>query len=157
MQRRCAGASFKLVLSCVSIHVADRGRCSPITCASTHAHCARTQHTHGTPIHTSRATKVSLRTMPLKSMHTHAHTSRPAAYPPMHMCINITLLWYYGSIIYDCGHARLHVLILCGRAPYSRAEHAAGNHSSSAKSSMSMLTVSHTFNRCIACHTSRRL
>ena len=117
----------------------------------------------GTPIHTSRATQVSMRTMPLKSTHTHTHTqtSMPATYYPMHKCIFILLL-YYGIIMYDCGHAHARMCSFSADAlrivECSRVEHAAGSHSSSssAMTSTSMLSASHKYSRCIACHTRRR-
>ena len=116
MQRRCAGARRRAYRGSASeslIRVADRGRCSPITCAPTHAHCARTQRTCilmlGHPSTRHAQPRLSMRTMPVKSTHTHTQTSMPhnlqlTTYYPMHKCIFILLL-YYGIIMYDCGHA----------------------------------------------------
>ena len=85
MQRRCAGALRRAHRGSTSeslIRVADRGRCSPITCAPTQVQCTHTCARMGTPIYTSRAAQVSMHTMPLKSTHTHTQTSMPAILSP---------------------------------------------------------------------------
>ena len=87
MQRRCAGARRRAYRGSTSeslIRVADRRRCSPITCAPTQVQCPDTCARMGTPIYTSRAAQVSMHTMPLKSTHTHTHTqtSMPAILSP---------------------------------------------------------------------------
>ena len=53
-------------------------------CMRSHTHALRTQTTTrtGTRIYTSRATQVSMRTMPLNSTHTHTQTSMPAFLSP---------------------------------------------------------------------------
>jgi hypothetical protein len=135
--RRCT-------LSCVSwqreqslIRVADRGRCSPITCAPTHAHCARTQHTHAdTHPHVTRNPSIHAH----HATEEHGHTTRKqVGLQLITRCtsaLSSYYLWYYGGmIIYDWPRAGPHALIFCGRAPYARVKHAAGNHSSSAGSS----------------------
>ena len=102
MQRRCAGARCRAYRGSDSeglIYVADRGRCSPIACAPTHMHCARTQHTHGdTHPHVTR--NPSIHAHPAAYEHAHAHANQYACnLSPDAKVYIIILLWYYGIII----------------------------------------------------------
>jgi len=115
--------------------------------SAVHTHCARM----GPPIYKSRAAQVSMRTMPLNSTHTHTQTIMPAILSPdaqVYYYHIIMVLWQYYLRLWP--RARPHVVSLCRCAPYSRVQHAAGNHSSSAMSSTSMLSGSHKYSRCIA-------
>jgi hypothetical protein len=109
----------------------------PITCAPTHGHCARTQHTHGdTHPHVTRNPSIHAHHATEERAQTRANkwacSSSPEAQVHYYHII-VVLWWYYYLRLWP--RAGPHALIFCGRAPYARVKHAAGNHSSSTRSS----------------------
>ena len=95
--RRCTPSCVSWQREQSLIHVADRGRCSSITCAPTQAQCTHTALSWGHPS-TRHAAQVSMRTMPLNSTHTHTQTSMPAILSPdaqVYYYNIIMILWSY--------------------------------------------------------------
>jgi hypothetical protein len=124
MQRRCAGASPRAYPCSDSeslIRIAERGRCGPITCAPTQAHCVRTQRTHGdTHPHVTRNPSIHAHHAAEEHARAHANKYTCSLSPDAQVYYYhiIMALWHFYLRLWP--RARPHVLISCGRAPSSR-------------------------------------